>query len=102
MSWHDYYKAHPSSLRSAVPRLRQFFQALQAFPIVVEPEDLAVQPKGRVPLLADRLTDLIDQYSILPKDATILSDAERLGIFTVATLDSDWKRASGFTVIAPV
>ncbi|MGH2523976.1 MAG: hypothetical protein ACRDH2_15830, partial [Anaerolineales bacterium] len=57
---------------------------------------------GQKPLLSTRMGELINQFAILPKDATILSEAERLGIYTVATLDSDWSRAEGFTVFAPM
>jgi len=103
MHWHDYYKKNPTAIRAATSTLTLFYQLLQAFPIeVIEPEDLAVTPKGREPPLADRLGDLINQFAVLPKDATILGEAERLGIYTVATLDSDWTRADGFTVIIPV
>jgi predicted nucleic acid-binding protein len=44
----------------------------------------------------------MDRFSVLPKDASILSEAERLGVYTAATLDSDWTRADGFTVFAPI
>jgi hypothetical protein len=103
MRWQDYYRRNPSVLRSIYPILSQFYQTLLAFPVeITEPEDTAVYPKGREPLLAIRIGDFINRFSVLPKDATILSEAERLGIYTVATLDSDWSRADGFTVFAPV
>ncbi|MBI3360888.1 MAG: hypothetical protein HY023_07240 [Chloroflexi bacterium] len=99
--WDRYYKANPLAIRSIYPVLMKLHNDLLAFPIeITEPEDLAVRPKGREPLLSDRMGDLINQFAILPKDSTILSEAERLGIFTVATLDSDWSRADGFTVLA--
>ena len=101
--WHLYYKKNPSVIQSVRPVLVGLYEALHAFPIeITEPEDIAIPPKGRVPLLATRMGDLINQFSVLPKDATILSEAERMGIFTVATLDSDWARADGFTVFAPL
>jgi hypothetical protein len=100
--WHIYYKENPLSIRSVHPLLLQLQQMLLAFPIeITEPEDLAILPKGSVASLSARMGDLINQFAILPKDATIFSEAERLGIFTVATLDSDWSRADGFTVFAP-
>jgi hypothetical protein len=82
--------------------IKQLYQALTVFPIeITEPEDLAVLPKGRAPSLSVRIGEFINQFSVLPKDATIFSEAERLGIRTVATLGSDWSRADGFTVFAP-
>jgi predicted nucleic acid-binding protein len=101
-NWEVYYKRNPLVIRSIHPLLANLYTALLAFPIEIsEPEDLAVHPKGQEPLLSVRMGELIDRFAVLPKDATILSEAERLGIFTVATLDSDWSRADGFTVIAP-
>ena len=35
---------------------------------------------------------------LLPQDVLILAEAERLGVYTVATLDRDWQRASAFDV----
>jgi predicted nucleic acid-binding protein len=100
--WHVYYKRNPLTLRSIHPALVAFHQSLLSFPIeVTEPEDLAVRPGGTEPRLAERLTHFIDAFAVLPKDATIFSEAERLGIHTVATLDSDYSRADGFAVIMP-
>ena len=100
--WHVYYKTNPLSIRGIHPVLMQFYQTLLTFPVeITEPEDLAIHPRGREPLLSSRIGDLLQQFSILPKDATIFSEAERLGIYTVATLDSDWSRADSFTVFAP-
>jgi len=35
---------------------------------------------------------------LLPQDALILAEAERLGVLAVATLDRDWRRAAAFDV----
>jgi len=35
---------------------------------------------------------------LLPQDALILAEAERLGVLAVATLDQDWRRAAAFDV----
>jgi hypothetical protein len=104
MRWHEYYKHNPTVIQKSVhPVLVQLHQTLQAFPVdIVEPEDLAVQPKGKAHPLAFRRGELMDRFSVLPKDASILSEAERLGVYTAATLDSDWTRADGFTVFAPI
>ena len=102
VSWENYYKTNPVIIRSIYPALEQLYKALLAFPIIItEPEDLAIQSKGNKAPLASRIGDLVYQFAVLPKDATILSEAERLGVYTVATLDSDWSRADGFTVICP-
>jgi predicted nucleic acid-binding protein len=98
-NWHDYYKNNPKAINAVVPLLINFKQILDAFPIeIIEPEDLAVPPRGKLQLMADRMGEFIGSFSVLPKDATILCDAERLGVFNVATLDGDWKRADGFNV----
>lgn len=101
--WHNYYKTNPGILNGLETQIRSFYQILQAFPIVIiEPEDLAVNPIETEPRLADRMIDMMLGFQVLPKDATILSNAERLGIDTVVTLDSDWRRADGFTVITVI
>jgi predicted nucleic acid-binding protein len=40
----------------------------------------------------------ITTYHLFPQDALILAHAERLGVYAVATLDRDWRRASAFDV----
>ena len=73
---------------------------LQAFPVVIlEPEDLS--GTSRLPSVADCMTDYVGRFDILPKDATILSEARRVGVFYIATLDKDYERADGFTVFLP-
>lgn len=101
--WRNYYKQNPEVLERARATINNFYRILQAFPIViVEPEDLAALPIDTEQRLADRMGEMIFNFAVLPKDATILSNAERLGIDTVATLDSDWARADGFKVITIV
>jgi hypothetical protein len=101
--WHVYYKNNPNVILRCQDDLNTFNQILQAFPIVVtEPEDLAVLPLDTEQRLAERMGELIQNYRILPKDATILSTAERLGIDTVVSLDGDWARATGFNVITKI
>ncbi len=101
-NWEAYYKSNPVVIRSIHPLLAKLYTDLLAFPIEIsEPEDLAMYPKGREPLLSARLGELVNRFAVLPKDATIFCEAERLGIYTAATLDSDWSRADGFTIFAP-
>jgi predicted nucleic acid-binding protein len=101
--WHTYYKQNPQILERARTTISNFYQILQAFPIViVEPEDLAVMPIDTEQRLADRMGEMIFDFLVLPKDATILSNAIRLGVDTVVTLDKDWARADGFNVVTIV
>ncbi|MDR3576881.1 MAG: hypothetical protein P4L50_23695 [Anaerolineaceae bacterium] len=97
--WHSHYKQFPNKIKNIMPALNNFKTLLDAIPVeIIEPEDLSIPPRGKVTLLSTRLLDLIDKFCVLPKDATILSDAERLGVFSVATMDGDWNRADGFVV----
>ena len=41
---------------------------------------------------------LHDVAELLPQDALILAEAERLGVRAVATLDSDWRRVTEFDI----
>jgi predicted nucleic acid-binding protein len=100
--WKQYYKQNPQCISATIhPVLIEQYHQLQAFPmIILEPEDLSANPGP--PTIADCMTDYIRQFNILPKDATILSEARRVGIFHVATLDRDFERADGFTVFLPM
>lgn len=101
--WHEYYKQNPNSSQQVVPHLLQFFNTLRRFPIhISEPEDIAASTLTKVTPLAVRMGELINAFRILPKDATILSEAERWQIRDVATLDGDWARADGFNVYTPL
>lgn len=101
--WKSYYKANPSSIIQIIPHLTHFFNTLRSFPIhISEPEDIALPAVANATPLSQRMGELIDAFRILPKDATILSEAERWQIRDVATLDSDWVRADGFNVYTPL
>ncbi len=100
--WHEYYKQHPYVLRSFHSTLDTLYHALLAIPVLItEPEDLAVSASASISKLTESALAFIRDFALLPKDATLLSEFERLGIDTVATLDADWQRADGFTVITP-
>lgn len=45
-----------------------------------------------------RMRHFITAYYLLPQDALILAEAERLGVSAVATLDSDWRRVAEFDI----
>ena len=48
--------------------------------------------------LVERMRYFITTYNLLPQDALILAEAERLGVSAVATLDSDWRRVTEFDI----
>jgi predicted nucleic acid-binding protein len=48
--------------------------------------------------LEERMRHFITAYYLLPQDALILAEAERIGVPAVATLDSDWRRVMEFDV----
>ena len=75
----------------------RFRELLAAIPLTpVHLEDLAASaPEGT---LEDRLFYFIATYHLLPQDALILAEAERLGVPAVATLDLDWWRVVAFDV----
>ncbi|MFH1906325.1 MAG: hypothetical protein ABIL11_02920 [Chloroflexota bacterium] len=80
---------HPDLLDACVPELERFRQLLAAIPLTpVRAEDLAVSTV--VGPLEDRMRHFIGAYHLLPQDALILSEAERLGVTAVAMLDLDW------------
>ena len=100
VKWHDFYKSNPQVILHSRPTINSFCTILRGFPVtILEPEDLVILSSGTQPRLQDRMVDMLFNYQVLPKDATILSTAERLGIDTVITLDRDFQRANGFTVI---
>lgn len=101
--WHDLYKEKPELIKKLHPKLENMYKILQAFPmIILEPEDLVATSTEKISTIADQMTEYILKYLLLPKDATILSESNRIGVYYVATLDSDWKRADGFTVYLPM
>jgi predicted nucleic acid-binding protein len=48
--------------------------------------------------MAEAKSKFATAYYLLPQDALILAEAERLGVLAVATLDQDWRRAAAFDV----
>ena len=100
--WVQYAKKNPHIMAGAVPFLRSFTLLLQMFPVQIPEPDMSALKSGHsMPLLSDTLLENMDRFELMSKDALIIAEAERLGVFTLATLDADWKRADGFTVIAP-
>lgn len=96
-NWLAAYKQQPELLAAGFPDLNSFDQILAAIPITpAEPKDLdtpwMLQP------LDERMRYFVTTYYLLPQDALILAEAERLGVTAVATLDSDWRRVAEFDI----
>ena len=94
-NWLKAYKDEPGLLKTCLPELTQFRDLLAAIPLT--PVD-AVDWTIAVAPLEERLHYFISTFCLLPQDALILAQAERLGISAVATLDKDWRRVSTFDV----
>jgi predicted nucleic acid-binding protein len=97
-NWLALYKQNPKALGFGFADIEQFDALLAAYPITVaQPHDLVRGSENSS--LDIRLRHFIQQYQLLPQDALILTEAERLGVMAVVTLDSDWRRvASEFDV----
>ena len=96
-NWLVMYKRQPELLKVGFPELAEFGKILATIPLTpVQPEDLAASAGGEP--LEERLHYFITAYYLLPWDALILAEAERLGVLAVATLDQDWRRAAAFDV----
>jgi predicted nucleic acid-binding protein len=91
--WHDLYKDSPHLIQQYMTELRDFRAAVQGIPVVIlEPEDFGSAP----PALEPRMLHHIEHIPILPKDAYLLAVAERLDSPHIATLDADFRAASGW------
>jgi len=96
-NWLKAYKDQPDLLRACIPEMTRFRELLAAIPMTpVVPENLVTSTVSEP--LEERMHHFITTYHLLPQDALILAQAERLGVHAVATLDRDWRRASAFDV----
>ena len=101
--WHDKYKEFPDLIAQTKNTVDRFNSFLKAFPIsIIEPEDLTVGDSPSSVKFSEKINHYIYSCNILPKDATILSSADRLGITHIATMDKDFERVDGFTVYLPL
>jgi predicted nucleic acid-binding protein len=96
-NWVKVYKDQPDLLQACTSELSRFRALLAAIPMTpVTPENLVTS--AVVGPLGERMHHFITTYHLFPQDALILAHAERLGVYAVATLDRDWRRASAFDV----
>jgi|GEM_PF-785073 len=96
-NWLVMYKREPKLLEVGFVALAEFEEILSTIPLTLaQPEDLATSAATKP--LEERLRYFITAYYLLPQDALILSEAERLGVMAVATLDLDWRRATAFDI----
>lgn len=101
-NWLAAYKHQPELLAAGFPDLTGFDEVLAAIPVtMVQPQDLSTKHEQQT--LEARMRYFITTYYLLPQDALILAEAERLGVTAVATLDSDWRRVTEFDIYtAPI
>ena len=99
VKWHDLYKDTPSAIRRYMPDVHQFHQFISALPVhIVQSDDLGVR-QGRPSTIEEQLRVFVDSAYLLPKDAWIVAEAERLGVYDIATMDRDFLRLdSSFTI----
>lgn len=96
-NWMVMYKRQPELLRVGFPDLDEFEEILATIPVTpVRMEDLV--GSAVIKPIQERMRHFITTCHLLPQDALILSEAERLGVPAVATLDRDWQRATIFDV----
>jgi hypothetical protein len=101
VGWHDLYKDMPMLIRNYMPTIQNFHAVVQAIPIVaIEPEDLVSRrTSAHTPRsMEESMRYYIDNVPILPKDAYLISVAERVGIPHFATLDRDFSSISWLNV----
>ncbi len=97
-NWLAAYKHRPELLATGFADLQRFDEILAAIPLTpVQPSDLDTAFRRQQPLEA-RIRHFITAYHLLPQDALILAEAERLGDVAMATLDSDWRRVTEFDI----
>ena len=99
-NWLAAYKYQPDLLAAGFADMARFDEILAAIPLTpAQPDDLAALPGTHS--LEERIRYFITTYYLLPQDALILAEAERLGVTAVATLDSDWHRVTEFDIYPP-
>jgi len=96
-NWLAAYKQQPELLAAGFADLATFDEILASIPVTpAQPGDLSTANVSEP--LEGRLRYFITTYHLLPQDALILAETERLGVTTVVTLDSDWRRVAEFDI----
>lgn len=96
-NWLAAYKHQPDLLATGFADLTNFDAILAAIPVTpAQPRDLDTVHVSQT--LTERMRYFITTYNLLPQDALILAEAERLGVSAVVTLDSDWRRVAEFDI----
>lgn len=96
-NWLAAYKHQPELLATGFAELTAFDEILAAIPLTpAQPSDMAGAREAQP--LERRMRHFITAYHLLPQDAFILAEAERMGVRTVATLDRDWRRVVEFDI----
>jgi len=91
--WKDLYKIDHSILRRFGLELRQLRRVLLATGLAfLQPEDFVAAADGRP--FDEEMLDTIERFGLDSSDAAILCEAARAGIFAIATLDRDLRRAA--------
>jgi len=76
------YKRQPELIAAGFDNLTSFGDILAAIPLTpAQPNDLLVTPDTQS--LEDRMRHFITAYYLLPHDALILAEAERLGVTAI-------------------
>lgn len=84
-------------LKTGLAEITRFDTLLATFPMTLAQPHHSVHSASSSKL-DERLRYFITSYDLLPQDALILAEAERLGVSAVATLDSDWRRVAEFDI----
>lgn len=96
-NWLALYKREPDVLKQGLLELTRFDALLATLPSTLAyQQNQAVA--SEIGALDERLRYFITRYHLLPQDALILAEAERLGVSAIVTLDSDWRRVTEFDI----
>jgi predicted nucleic acid-binding protein len=96
-NWLAAYKQQPDLLARGFADLATFDEILASIPVTPVLPGM-VDLERSLGSLEERMRHFITAYYLLPQDALILAEAERIGVTAVATLDSDWRRVTEFDV----
>jgi len=97
LNWLALYKQQPEVLSEGFADLATFDEILASIPVTPVYPGL-IESTRHVDALRDRMRHFITAYHLLPQDAFILAESERIGVTAVATLDADWRRVAEFDI----